>query len=162
MDIKNQHNKDTGSNIERSDERIAETQEVFTPMEVCEEMVHMIDIERRKNPESKFLDNSAGSGNFILALKNELLKYHPEQHVLDNMLYAVELMEDNHKELCERVGVPIGHPHYVCDDALTYDYGFGESVGLEEHGLGKMKKPKNHTPPAPNTDPSEASLDQFF
>jgi hypothetical protein len=38
------------------------------------------------------------------------------------MLYAVELMPDNHKEMCERLGVDINHPHYVCHDALTYDY----------------------------------------
>ena len=129
---KNKHNKKTGSEIERSDERIAETQEVFTPMEMCEEMVQMISLEKRMNPNSKFLDNSAGSGNFILALKKELLNYHSEEHILNNMLYAVELMEDNHKELCERVGVPINHPHYVCDDALTYDYSFGQPVGLEQ------------------------------
>ena len=97
---KNKHNKKTGSTIERSDERIAETQEVFTPMEMCEEMVQMISLEKRMNPNSKFLDNSAGSGNFILALKKELLNYHSEEHILNNMLYAVELMEDNHKELC--------------------------------------------------------------
>lgn len=129
---KNQHNKKTGSNIERSDERIAETQEVFTPMEMCEEMVQMIDIEKRKNPDSKFLDNSAGSGNFILALKNELVKYHSEEHVLDNMLYAVELMADNHQEMCQRVGVSTDHPHYVCADALTYDYSFGNLIGIEK------------------------------
>tara|TARA_Y100000992_G_scaffold202636_1_gene138260 strand:- start:4077 stop:4484 length:408 start_codon:yes stop_codon:yes gene_type:complete len=129
---KNQHNRETGSNIERSNDRIAQTQEVFTPMKMCEEMVQMIDIEKRMNPESKFLDSSAGSGNFILALKNELIKYHPEKHVLDNMLYAVELMEDNYKEMCERVGVPTNHPHYVCHDALIYDYSFGEPVGLEQ------------------------------
>jgi len=128
---KNQHNKKTGSNIERSDERIAKTQEVFTPMIICEEMVQMIDLEKIKNSNSKFLDNSAGSGNFIIALKNELLKYHSEEHILNNMLYAVELMEDNHKEMCERLGIPVTHPHYVCHDALTYDYSFGESVGVE-------------------------------
>jgi len=128
---KNQHNKKTGSNIERSDERIAETQEVFTPMEMCEEMVKMIDLEKRKNSNSKFLDNSAGSGNFIIALKNDLLKYHSEEHILNNMLYAVELMEDNHKEMCERLGVSLDHPHYVCHDALKYDYSFGEPVGVE-------------------------------
>ena len=47
------------------------------------------------------------------------------------MLYAVELMEDNHKEMCDRLGVDVTHPHYVCHDALTYDYGFGEPVGIE-------------------------------
>lgn len=129
---KNKHNQKTGSTIERSDERIAETQEVFTPMEMCEEMVQMIDIEKRKDPNSKFLDNSAGSGNFILALKNELLKYHSEEHILNHMLYAVELMEDNHQEMCQRVGVPIDHPHYVCADALEYDYSFGELIGIEQ------------------------------
>ena len=36
MGTKNKHNKETGSNIERSDERIAETQEVFTPIHVCD------------------------------------------------------------------------------------------------------------------------------
>jgi alanine dehydrogenase len=42
MGTKNRHNKDTGSEIERSDERIAETQEVFTPLHVCEEMVQQM------------------------------------------------------------------------------------------------------------------------
>jgi len=128
---KNRHNKETGSNIERSDERIKETQEVFTPIELVESMIDDIPLHILKDPDSKFLDNSAGSGNFIIALKNELIKYHSEKHVLDNMLYAVELMEDNHKELCERLGVPTDHPHYVCHDALTYDYSFGRPVGVE-------------------------------
>jgi len=154
---KNKHNKKTGSEIERSDERIAETQEVFTPMEMCEEMVQMISLEKRMNPNSKFLDNSAGSGNFILALKKELLNYHSEEHILNNMLYAVELMEDNHKELCERVGVPLDHPHYVCHDALTYDYSFGKLVKLESQ-LGKVKKPESYSPPPKNNEPSQAKL----
>jgi hypothetical protein len=154
---KNKHNKKTGSEIERSNERIAETQEVFTPMKMCEEMVQMISLEKRMNPNSKFLDNSAGSGNFILALKKELLNYHSEEHILNNMLYAVELMEDNHKELCERVGVPLDHPHYVCADALTYDYSFGELVKLESQ-LGKVKKPESYSPPPKNNEPSQARL----
>ena len=47
------------------------------------------------------------------------------------MLYAVELMADNHKELCERLGVSTDHPHYVNANALEYDYSFGNPVGLE-------------------------------
>jgi len=45
-------------------------------------------------------------------------------HILNEMLYAVELMEDNHKELCDRLGVSTTHPHYVCADALDYHYAF--------------------------------------
>ncbi len=128
---KNSHNITVGSAIERSNERIDETGEVFTPIELCRKMVSEIPEEVLINPESTFLDNSAGNGNFLIALKEELLKYHDQEHILNHMIYAVELMEDNHKELCERIGVSVDHPHYVCADALAYDYTFGEPVGLE-------------------------------
>ena len=129
---KNKHNQDVGSSIDRSDERIKETQEVFTPMDLVESMINDIEIDILKDPSSTFIDNSAGCGNFLVALKNRLCQYHDEQHVLDNMLYAVEYMEDNHKELCAKLGVSIDHPHYVCADALAYDYSFGELIGIEK------------------------------
>ena len=129
---KNKHNKEVGSQIERSDERIKETQEVFTPKELVERMIDDIPLSTLQDPNSTFIDNSAGCGNFIVALKERLCLYHSEEHVIDNMLYAVELMEDNHKELCQRLGIPTSHPHYVCHDALTYDYSFGEPVGVEQ------------------------------
>jgi hypothetical protein len=129
---KNKHNTIVGSEIERTDERIDQTGEVFTPIELCIEMVNEIPLDVIQNPQSKFLDNSAGNGNFMIALLNKLTEYHSREHVLNHMLYAVELMEDNHKEMCERLGVDINHSHYVCCDALTYDYSFGEPMGVEE------------------------------
>ena len=129
--MKNQHNRLVGSHIDRSDDRIDLTGEVFTPMDLCIEMVNEIPLNIRENPDSTFLDPAAGNGNFLIALRDELIKYHPLNHILDRMLYAVELMEDNHKEMCERLGVSVDHKHYVCHDALTYDYSFGEPVGLE-------------------------------
>ena len=129
--IKNSHNLSVGSEIERTDERIDQTGEVFTPLELCKEMVNELPIDILKNPKSTFLDNSAGNGNFIIALRDKLLEYHELLHILNHMLYAVELMPDNHKEMCERLGVDINHPHYVCHDALTYDYSFGEPAGIE-------------------------------
>jgi len=131
MSNKNQHNLQSGSNIDRSNERIDSTGEVFTPMELCTIMVNETPEHILKDPNSTFLDNSAGSGNFIIALQTKLREYHSLEHINNNMLYAVELMEDNHKEMCERVGVPTDHPHYVCHDALTYDYSFGEPIGVE-------------------------------
>lgn len=128
---KNKHNSNVGSTVERSDDRIKQTGEVFTPPELCAQMVSEIPESVLQNKNSTFLDNSAGCGNFLLALQTELLKYHELSHINDNMLYAVEYMEDNHKELCKNLGVSVDHPHYVCHDALTYDYSFGEPVGLE-------------------------------
>ena len=129
---KNKHNTIVGSEIERTDERIDQTGEVFTPIELCIEMVNEISLDVIQNPQSKFLDNSAGNGNFMIALLNKLTEYHSREHVLNHMLYAVELMADNHKEMCERLGVDTTHSHYVCHDALTYDYSFGEPTGVEE------------------------------
>jgi hypothetical protein len=129
---KNKHNLEVGSSIERSDERIKETQEVFTPTDLVESMIDEISLDILQDPNSTFIDNSAGSGNFLVGLKNRLCQYHSEQHVLDHMLYAVEMMEDNHKELCERLGVSVNHPHYVCADALEYDYSFGNLIGIEK------------------------------
>ena len=131
MPTKNKHNENVGSSVVRSDERIDATGEVFTPVELCAQMVSEIPESVLKNENSTFLDNSAGSGNFLLALQTELLKYHELSHINDNMLYAVEFMEDNHVELCKNLGVSVDHPHYVCANALEYDYSFGEPVGLE-------------------------------
>jgi hypothetical protein len=129
---KNKHNQEVGSSIERSDERIKETQEVFTPQELVESMIDDISLETLQDPESTFIDNSAGCGNFLVGLKNRLLEYHTEDHILNHMLYAVEMMEDNHKELCARLGISTTHPHYVCADALEYDYSFGDLIGIEK------------------------------
>jgi len=133
MSKKNQHNQTVGSTVERTDERIDQTGEVFTPPELCKQMVDEIALDVIKNPKSTFLDNSAGSGNFMVALLNRLKEYHSEEHIVNNMLYVVELMEDNHKEICERLGVSTDHPHYVCADALTYHYSFGKPLGVENY-----------------------------
>jgi len=131
MAMKNKHNESVGSEVVRSDERIDQTGEVFTPMELCAQMVSEIPESILKDENSTFLDNAAGSGNFMLALQTELLKYHSLSHINDNMLYAVELMADNHAEMCNRVGVSVDHPHFVCHNALEYDYSFGNPIGLE-------------------------------
>ncbi len=128
---KNIHNEKAGSSIERSDARIAETQEVFTPMDLCREMVDEIPLSKITDPSSTYIDPYAGSGNFLVALLERLEKHHDRQHILDNMLYACELMEDNHIEMCERLGVSTNHPHYVCTDSFKYNFSFGEPVGLE-------------------------------
>lgn len=129
---KNTHNENVGSEVVRSDDRIKETGEVFTPQELCAEMVSEIPQSVLQNENSTFLDNSAGSGNFMLALQTELSKYHSLTHINDNMLYAVELMPDNHAELCNRLGISVDHPHFVCANALEYDYSFGQLQGLEQ------------------------------
>lgn len=130
---KNRHNATVGSTVERSDARINETQEVFTPMDLVFRMIHDIPEEKLSDPDSTFLDNSCGSGNFLAGLLTVLTEEygHDKQHVLDNMIFGIDLMEDNVIETCERLGVEYGHAHFVCANALTYDYSFGEPTGVE-------------------------------
>jgi hypothetical protein len=116
--------KNVGSSLERTQDRIDNTGEVFTPSVLVNEMLAEIPVETLKNPNFKFLDLCAGSGNFIVRLKELLCLYHSEEHVLNHMLYAIEYQEDNHKELCDLLGVSVNHDHYVKADALTYHYKF--------------------------------------
>ena len=129
MSSKIRHNQKLGSTISRSDQRIANTAEVFTPPALCDKMILGIPESVLKDPTSTFLDNSAGNGNFVIQLKKALMRYHSRDHIVNNMLYAVEFMEDNHKEMCERLGVPVDHPHYVNADALEYHYRFDGTIG---------------------------------
>ena len=133
MASRNKHNEKVGSTVDRTDDRIKSTGEVFTPMSLVYEMIDKIPVEKMRDPRSTFLDNSCGSGNFLYGLLDRLTnKYnHSHEHVITNMLFAVDLMEDN-KETCVRLGVVYGeNPHFVCANALTYDYSFGQAVGVE-------------------------------
>jgi hypothetical protein len=114
----------------RGESRVKKTGEIFTPMDLCLDMVRSLPPETLSDPSKTYLDNSCGDGNFLVALLKVLIEDygHDREHVLDNQLYGVDLMPDNIAEVKRRLGVPEDHPHYVCADALTYDYSFGPTV----------------------------------
>ena len=120
LDTEYQKYKKKGTN------RVKKTAEVFTPRDLCLDMVREIPEERLKNPETTYLDNSCGDGNFLVALYEVLTEEygHDGAHVLNHQLYGVDLMPDNIAETKRRLGVPEDHPHFVCADGLTYDYSF--------------------------------------
>ena len=133
MAKKNKHNEKVGSTVERDDSRIKQTGEVFTPMELVYRMIADIPAETLSNPDSTFLDNSCGSGNFLFGLLTVLTEQygHSPEHVRNNMLFGIDLMEDNINETRQRLGVSADNPHFVCANALTYDYSFGQPTGVE-------------------------------
>lgn len=112
---------------ERGKDRVKQTGEVFTPIDLCVKMIRTIPVEKLEDPSATFLDNSCGDGNFLVALVKVLSKYHDKDHVLDNMIYGVDLMPDNVARVKERLGIEPGRlawDHIVCADGLTYDYEF--------------------------------------
>ena len=111
----------------RGRDRVKQTAEVFTPMDLCLRMVREVPEAKLKDPNAKFLDNSCGDGNFLVAFLEVLSKYHDKQHIIDNMIYGVDLMPDNVAEAKHRLGLKPDMPgwhHVVCADGLTYDYEF--------------------------------------
>jgi hypothetical protein len=110
---------------ERRSRRVKETAEVFTPMPLALQMVAEIPREKRVDRSTTMLDPSCGDGNFLVSLLHELSKYHPPNHVLDTMIYGVDLQVDNVARAKQRLGVTPDRPawqHVICADALGYDY----------------------------------------
>jgi len=86
------------------DQRLVETGEVFTPPTLANYMLDKLPVVWT-DPGKVWLEPSAGDGNFLVEIKRRLLEAgHSEKHVLDNMIFSVELMDDNHWTLQHRLG----------------------------------------------------------
>jgi len=95
MVTKNSHNAQLGSSIIRSDDRIRETGEVFTPENEIHRMIDSLSEYEIKN--NIFLDYCAGNGNFSFVLR--------ERDVPIDHIYGIEYMKDNFFELCDRLNI---------------------------------------------------------
>lgn len=113
----------------RGKNRVKQTGEVFTPMDLCLSMVRDLPKEKLRDPSTTYLDNSCGDGNFLAALVEVLVEDygHDRAHVLNHQVYGVDIMPDNVSFAKERLGVTPDMPawdHIVCADGLAYDYSF--------------------------------------
>ena len=138
------------SGVERDKLRIKETAEVFTPTSLVQEMLDKLEETDSKlfsNPNKTFLDPSCGDGQFLSEVV--IRKMERSGCTLEQALsttYGVELMKDNVKLCKERLAglnhtmkiLKILDKNIVCADALTYDYSFGEPVGIEKW-LGRWR-----------------------
>lgn len=102
----------------KSQDRVDTFGEVMTPSSLVHEMLESLPSEIWKNPYYKWIDNSCGNGNFLVEIKQRLLNYHTEDHILKHMIYGVDIQLDNVNETIKR----LNGGNIVCADALTYDY----------------------------------------
>ena len=142
--IEHSRNHSYMSGIERDKLRIKETAEVFTPSILIINYINNLEKQRPElfyDFQKTFLDNSCGDGQFLSEVV--IRKMERSGCTLEQALsttYGVELMEDNVKLCKERLAGPnptqeildILDKNIVCADALTYDYSFGEPVGIEQ------------------------------
>ena len=143
--IEHSRNHSYMSGVDRDKLRVKQTAEVFTPTQYVQEILDKLeeeDSELFKNSTKTFLDPSCGDGQFlseVIIRKMERSNCTLEQAL--STTYGVELMEDNIKLCKERLAGPnptqeildILDKNIVCHDALTYDYSFGEPVGVEKY-----------------------------
>lgn len=130
-------------------QRIKKTGEVFTPRSLIREMLSKLPNEVWFDPNKTWLEPSAGDGNFLVEVKARLLQAgHDEFHILENMLFSVELIDDNHWVLQHRLGYlvdgqpnpkfwpngenfQIGKIHPIAQD-LNNKNPYHENLGLEK------------------------------
>ena len=98
------HHPLSGSSVTKSKKRVKQTGEVFTPHELCLQMVGDIPEEKLSDPTSTYIDPSCGDGNFLFALHEVLTQdYGQTSESVMSRLYGVELMADN-VEIAQKIG----------------------------------------------------------
>lgn len=117
--------------------------EVFTPQHVVDKLLVDVDY---SNPELKFCEPSFGDGRILLELKNRLLEYHSEEHIITNMLYGIEIQENWYVTAINLIN-PNGYKHnFVCGSALNFEGLFNplkEWVGLFDYVIGNPPYNRN-------------------
>lgn len=131
--------------------------EVFTPEWLINDMVKKLPKSVWKNPNLKWLDNSCGSGNFLVFVKNKLMrtlseiipdKNDREKHIVENMLWGVELQAKNCVLAKKRISRNKFNHNVVNENALTFDYWgmqFDIILGNPPYQDNKGNKGTGHT-----------------
>ena len=107
------------TNVNRSRERIKNTGEVFTSPDLVNEMLDKLPKEVWIDPSKTWIDPASGDGNFLVEVKRRLLEAgHKEKHILENMIFAVDIMPDNINVLQHRLGyLKDGSPNPILDSS---------------------------------------------
>jgi hypothetical protein len=122
--------------------------EVNTPYQVINEMLSMIPEEKLKNKDYKWLDAGAGRGNFSCCLFFILFKslydiildpIERKEHIIKNMIYIVEINENNILHLREKFGE---NANIYNEDYLEWntDLQFDFIIGNPPYNSGGVKK----------------------
>lgn len=111
--------------IDRSNERIKQTGEVFTPLELVDEILGKLPQEVFTDPSKTFLDPAAGDGNFLVRVVAWKIHHGSTPKQALETTYGVDIMPDNVAHCKERL-LMLADEH---DDSI-----FGLSEARKKYG----------------------------
>ena len=146
--------------------------EVLTPDYLVVDMLNTIPDEIFKDKNKTFIDNSYGTGNFLIKIIDKCLKLQEDdfctteerfEWIIKNRIYGVELQERNvrlslyrhiyedDKDINKLFNPILNHKnwwiesgHCVCQDALTFDYWNGQKFDVVVGNPPYNMPRKNH------------------
>lgn len=127
------------SGVERDQNRVKETQEVFTPTKMVQDLLDQLPQELFSDPNQLFIDNSCGDGQFLSEALIRKIQQGIDFETALESIRGVDMMLDNVNQTRERLLCGqenlrhIVEKNIVCHNALTYNYCFG---GVETFGNG--------------------------
>ena len=130
------------SGIERDRVRVKQTEEIFTPTELVQSSLDLIETQHPnmfKDVDNTFIDNSCGDGQFLGEVLIRKIENGIDFETALSTIYGVDLMQDNvdlcrERLLCGREDLRhIVEKNIVCANALEYNFSFGE---VETFGNG--------------------------
>ena len=136
--ISHVRNREYMSGADRSQIRIKETAEVFTPTELVQQALNDLSLDSFTDPNITFLDNSCGDGQFLGEVLIRKIENGSTFEQALSTVYGVDLMQDNvelcrERLLCGREDLRhIVEQNIVCADALRYHYRFDGSYPYDD------------------------------
>lgn len=95
--------KNKGKSETKSESRIKELGEVFTPKELVLEMLDLIPEKNWQDSEKTFLDPACGNGNFLIEIINKKMSHGLSPEDALKTTFGIDIMPDNVKECKQRI-----------------------------------------------------------
>ena len=130
--INHARNRAYMNGVDRDKTRVKETQEVFTPTKMVNDLLDQLPQELFADSNQPVIDNSCGDGQFLSEALIRKVEAGIDFETALSSIYGVDLMQDNvdlckERLLCGREDLRhIVDKNIVCANALTYDYAFGD------------------------------------
>lgn len=123
------------SGVERDQIRVKQTQEVFTPTQMVQDVLDQLPQELFSDPAQIYIDNSCGDGQFLSEALIRKVQAGIDFKTALEGIRGVDMMQDNVDQTRERLLCGQEQLRYivenniVCHNALTYNFGGNETFG---------------------------------